>query len=58
VPNKGKGDIVMNNSRCVVIVARHRSTGLNMPVPAPLGVTIQWEHQLSPTLSLGFRAAA
>ncbi len=42
VPIKGKGEIVMNNSRCVVIVARHKSTGITMSAPAPQGITIQF----------------
>ena len=42
VPVKGKGEIVMNNSRCVVIVARHKSKGITMSAPAPQGITIQF----------------
>lgn len=42
VPVKGKGEIVMNNSRCVVIVARHKSTGVTMSAPTPQGITIQF----------------
>jgi len=43
VPIKGKGEIIMNNSRCVVIVARHKSKGLTMSAPAPQGITIQFD---------------
>ncbi len=40
---KGKGEIVMNNSRCVVIVARHKSTGITLSAPTPSGITIQFD---------------
>ena len=38
---KGKGEVVMNNSKCVVIKARGKGEGVQLSAPAPSGVYVQ-----------------
>lgn len=39
----GEGEVIMNNSRCVVITARSKSKGVQISPPGPGGVTVQLE---------------
>lgn len=39
---QGEGQLVMNNSRCVVVVARPVSQGVALSAPTPQGVTVQF----------------
>ena len=43
VPIKNEGDIVLRNSRCVLIVARHKSAGVSLSPPTPEGLTFQFD---------------
>ncbi len=38
---KGKGEVVVNNSKCVVVKAKASGMGLQMSAPAPGGVYVQ-----------------
>ena len=42
VPVQSDGDIVLANSSCVVIVARHKSTGVTLSAPVGQKVRIQY----------------
>ncbi len=38
---KGKGEVVVNNSKCVVVKAKASGVGLQLSAPAPGGVYVQ-----------------
>lgn len=42
----GEGEVILNNSRCVVITARSKSSGVQLSPPGPGGFTVQLAPEL------------